>query len=70
MTPERKAKRLELAGKISEKMFAARRADVPPDTEAHLWTPGIEMDTNKSFWYPKILSNEYDRLRFTEEGSP
>ena len=71
MTPdERHAKRLQAAEAISKQMSAARRDDAPPVAEAHLWLMVIDMDTNRPCWFPKQLSDEHERLRFTDEGSP
>ena len=70
MTPARKQKRIQLAVAILEKMNAARRIDSPPDEEIDKWAMYIDMDTNKPTWVPKDLSDEYQRLRFSEEGSP
>jgi hypothetical protein len=70
MTPERKQKRIQLAVAISEKMNAARRIDSPPEEEIGKWVMSIDMDTNKPTWTPKNLCDEYQRLRFSEEGAP
>ena len=70
MTPARKQKRIQLAAAINEKMNAVRRIDPPPEEAIGNWAMVIDMDTNKPTWVPKDLFDEYQRLRFSEEGSP
>ena len=70
MTPARKQKRIQLAAAINEKMNAARQIVSPPDEVIDKWAMYIVMDTNKPTWVPKDLSDEYQRLRFSEEGAP
>ena len=70
MTPERKQKRIQLAAAINEKMNAVRRIDPPPEEAIGEWVMSIDMDTNQPTWVPKDLFDEYQRLRFSEEGSP
>ena len=70
MTPARKQKRIQLAAAINEKINAARRTDSPPEEEIGNWVMVINMDTNKPIWVPKYLFDEYQRLRFSEEGAP
>ncbi len=70
MTPARKQKRIQLAAAINEKMNAVRRIDSPPEEAIGNWAMVIDMDTNKPTWVPKDLFDEYQRLRFSEEGSP
>lgn len=62
--------RLQLALEVMEKLNAAKRTDAPPDDEKDAWVEIIDMDTNKPFWVPKDLSDEYQRLRFTRFGKP
>lgn len=67
---ERKAQRLHLANEISEKMTAARRTIPPADADAPGWVSVVDMDTNKPVWVPKSLHDEFQRLRFTDDGTP
>jgi hypothetical protein len=70
MTPARKQKRIQLAAAINEKINAARRTDLPPEEAIGEWVMSINMDTNQPTWAPKDLFDEYQRLRFSEEGAP
>jgi hypothetical protein len=70
VTPDRKELRFEQAAEISLKMNAARIGQAPPAAEDHMWSRVFDKETNKPSWYPKALHDEYQRLRFTEEGLP
>lgn len=39
--------------------------DEPPESEAHLWHPVVDMDTNKVRWVRKDLWEAIQELRFS-----
>jgi hypothetical protein len=49
---------------------AVRRIDPPPEEAIGKWIMLIDMDKNQPTWAPKDLFDEYQRLRFSEEGAP
>ena len=51
-------------------MTIERRDDVPPIEKSHLWRQTIDVETNRPYWVPRHLCDEYDRLRFTADGAP
>jgi hypothetical protein len=67
MTPNHQDERLESALEVLEKCNAARRTEPPPESEDHLWSVAIDMDTNKPVWTPKALEDEYQRLQFSQD---
>lgn len=66
----RETKRRQLAFKIGEKLNASARNTPPPETSLEEWVSVMDMDTNKTNWFPKDLYNEYQRLRFSDAGEP
>jgi hypothetical protein len=62
--------RLSLAHALAQQMQTLMRHTAPEDAQAGDWEAVIDMDTNRPVWYPKDLSDEYHRLRFTDEGDP
>lgn len=67
MIPDHQGERIKSALEMLEKCNAARRTEPPPDSESHLWSVAIDMDTNKPVWTPKALEDEYQRLRFSPD---
>ena len=67
---ERIRQRRLLAAEISDKMNAVIRTMPPSEADAANWESSIDVDTNKIHWFPKKLFDEYNRLRFSDEGKP
>ena len=62
--------RLILANAVAQQMEALKRLTAPDAADAGNWIVSIDMDTNRPVWFPKDLSDEFQRLRFTDEGEP
>jgi hypothetical protein len=62
--------RLSLAHALARQMQTLMRHTAPDEADAAAWEAVIDMDTNRPVWFPKELSDEYQRLRFTDLGEP
>jgi len=79
MDDERRSARMAAALKVAEQMQATRRFDPPPADEADAWSPAFHDEDDESgrtvvrgrpVWHRKDLCDEWNRLRFTDEGKP
>ncbi len=66
----REQKRRRQANKISVELTASGRNAPPADSNFEEWVPVVDIDSNKTIWFPKDLYNEYQRLRFSDAGEP
>lgn len=62
--------RLRLAHALAQQMRTLMRHIAPDGAQAQHWEAVIDMDTNRHVWFPKALSDEYHRLRFSSLGEP
>lgn len=63
-------KRRQQANEINTQLMASGRNAMSADMSMEEWVPVVDVDTNKTTWFPRDLFDEYQRLRFTDEGAP
>lgn len=66
----RAQKRRQQVIKVNTKLMASGRNAMSADMSMEEWVPVVDVDTNQTTWFPRDLFDEYQRLRFTDEGVP
>lgn len=78
-TDDRRRRRMAAASAIARQIEATKRLDPLPAEEADAWVWGVYDEEDeagrviargRSVWHRKDLSDEWHRLRFTEDGEP